>query len=272
MSITTFCSLASRAGALLLISVLSTGALAHNNPTLVEQSITHIQVTPDTTASAPFSLHLPKRAIQLIWRIQGADGASFTLQQNGSSIATDLQHETTTGRLQGDGFTITDVQAASGPFTVEVIAKVAQTDAQTASSQDDSKGLEVYRKANCMGCHKWHGGGGGGYGGAALSLRTTGLDADAIKLVVRCGRPNSGMPYHERSAYRGESRDCYGVTKKELGKTMPSRARTFLREQQIDQVVAYVVNQLQGRGEPTYEECLAFWGKDARQCDVMKPQ
>ena len=32
-------------------------------------------------------------------------------------------------------------------------------------------GRRVYEKANCVGCHKWHGGGGGGYGGAALSLR-----------------------------------------------------------------------------------------------------
>ncbi|HEX5794987.1 MAG TPA: c-type cytochrome, partial [Geminicoccaceae bacterium] len=26
-------------------------------------------------------------------------------------------------------------------------------------------GREVYEKANCVGCHEWHGGGGGGYGG-----------------------------------------------------------------------------------------------------------
>ena len=32
------------------------------------------------------------------------------------------------------------------------------------------KGLIVYKRANCMGCHSWHGKGGGGYG-AGVSLR-----------------------------------------------------------------------------------------------------
>ncbi len=30
---------------------------------------------------------------------------------------------------------------------------------------DIEAGKRVYDKANCVGCHKWHGGGGGGYGG-----------------------------------------------------------------------------------------------------------
>ena len=41
-------------------------------------------------------------------------------------------------------------------------------------------GLSAYKKANCMGCHKWHGDGGPGYGGAALSLRETGLDREQL--------------------------------------------------------------------------------------------
>ena len=258
---------------MLLASLLFSFAQAHNNPTLIEQPLAQIQVNPaNEPASEPFTIDLPKRAIQLIWRVAGADEASFAVQQNGAEVAADLKHEGTSGRLQGEGFTIAGVSGASAPFTVQIIAKVAQTEAETAANQDSQKGIEVYRKANCMGCHKWHGGGGGGYGGAALSLRTTGLDAEAIKTVVRCGRPNSGMPYHDRTAYRGDSRDCYGVTKAELGKTLPPRAPTFLREEHIDQVVAYVVNHLQGRGEPIYEECVAFWGQNARQCDEMKPK
>ena len=38
-----------------------------------------------------------------------------------------------------------------------------------------AEGKRIYEKANCIGCHKWHGEGGGGYGGAALSLRRTEL-------------------------------------------------------------------------------------------------
>jgi hypothetical protein len=53
-------------------------------------------------------------------------------------------------------------------------------------------GRRVYEKANCVGCHKWHGGGGGGYGGAALSLRETMLDRADLIEMVRCGRPATG--------------------------------------------------------------------------------
>ena len=35
-----------------------------------------------------------------------------------------------------------------------------------------ARGKHVYRQANCVGCHKWHGGGGGSYGGGrALAPR-----------------------------------------------------------------------------------------------------
>ena len=45
-----------------------------------------------------------------------------------------------------------------------------------AAESEAALGRAIYAKANCVGCHKWHGGGGGGYGGAALSLRKTELD------------------------------------------------------------------------------------------------
>ena len=130
-------------------------------------------------------------------------------------------------------------------------------------------GQKVYQKANCIGCHKWHGGGGGGYGGAALSLRTTVLDAELMKLVVRCGRPGTGMPFHQRSAYKGDDVSCYGVTAQDFGDKVPPRARTFLRERQLDLVVDYVLTVLKGRGDPTREECIAFWGESSRQCSSM---
>ena len=45
-------------------------------------------------------------------------------------------------------------------------------------------GLSAYKKGNCMGCHKWHGDGGPGYGGAALSLRETGLDREQLITII----------------------------------------------------------------------------------------
>lgn len=126
-------------------------------------------------------------------------------------------------------------------------------------------GRRVYEKANCVGCHKWHGGGGGGYGGAALSLRETTLDRAALIEVIRCGRPVTRMPYHDRHAY--QTTECFGgLTKADLGHDFPAKAATFLRDQEIEAVADYVLTQIQGKGEPTHDDCVAFWGESAKQC------
>src|SRR6516165_5611752 len=80
--------------------------------------------------------------------------------------------------------------------------------AQQAPAHDATDaGKQVFKRANCMGCHKWHGNGGGGYGGDALSLRQTELTRDQIIETVHCGRPGTGMPYFARGAY--DSVKCY---------------------------------------------------------------
>jgi hypothetical protein len=126
------------------------------------------------------------------------------------------------------------------------------------------EGKQVYQKANCVGCHKWHGGGGGGYGGAALSLRATQLTREQLIEVIACGRPGTGMPYHKRGAYDGT--DCYGLKREHLGKDIPVEGSTFLRPAEIEAVADYVISAIQGRGEPTYAECTAFFGESARAC------
>jgi len=144
-------------------------------------------------------------------------------------------------------------------------------DAQTnmGGHQPKSDGQRIYEKANCVGCHKWHGGGGGGYGGAALSLRDTQLDRDQIIEVVHCGRPGTGMPYHDRDAYK-EYR-CYdGLTVEDLGKDMPPEAATFLRPKEIEVVVDWVLANLKGKGSPSYADCTNFFGAGARACDIYK--
>ncbi len=130
-------------------------------------------------------------------------------------------------------------------------------------------GKSVYKKANCVGCHKWHGGGGGSYGGLALSLRDTPLSREALILVIRCGRPATDMPYHYRKAYKGSNRECYGSNSASLGDATPPRARYFLSDRDIGAVVDYIQTDIQGRGTPGYDDCVAFWGADARRCKLM---
>ena len=129
-------------------------------------------------------------------------------------------------------------------------------------------GKEVYRSANCTGCHKWHGAGGGGYGGLALSLRATTLDRQSIVDVVRCGRPGTHMPYHETKAW-DEGR-CYGGAKRtDMDPTVFPSFGISMTEREIQSVADYVIAVLRGKGEPTRDECMAFWGADSER--VCKP-
>ncbi|MBN9507706.1 MAG: cytochrome c [Alphaproteobacteria bacterium] len=145
--------------------------------------------------------------------------------------------------------------------------------AQSSSpSQDpDAEGKHVFRKANCMGCHKWDGSGGGGYGGAALSLRATQLTPDQIIHTVECGRPGTGMPYHMRGAYDDPAKPCDGLTRADLGKDMPPEPPvTYLRLPEIKAVVAYIIDHVKGKGTTTLVDCLDFWGSDSRVCNIYR--
>jgi mono/diheme cytochrome c family protein len=133
----------------------------------------------------------------------------------------------------------------------------------------NAAGMKIYKEANCVGCHKWHGDGGGGYGGAALSLRATALTKEQIMEVVRCGRPNTGMPYFDRDAYAADG--CYGVTRETLGESMPMAGPRFLRPREIEAVVDYVLAEIKGKGEPNYADCTAFFGDSSRMCQHYRP-
>jgi mono/diheme cytochrome c family protein len=137
--------------------------------------------------------------------------------------------------------------------------------AQSARGGDD--GLPVFKKA-CAACHKWHGGGGGGYGGDALSLRKSQLTKEQIVEAVNCGRPGTGMPYHARGAY--DTTKCYDALKADMGPNMPPEAAAFLRPAEVEAVAVYTVQRLAGKGEPTLDECLAFFGSTSRACDTYR--
>ena len=144
--------------------------------------------------------------------------------------------------------------------------------AQSAPSAEELRtltfGLEIFKvKANCQFCHKWDGGGDQGYGGNALSLRKTQLTPDHLAEVVKCGRPGTGMPYHDKFAYTDKR--CYGLDRESLGTDMPP-AGEFLAPREGDAVVKYLFATVVGHGEATYDDWVAFWGKDTRQCEPMK--
>jgi mono/diheme cytochrome c family protein len=158
--------------------------------------------------------------------------------------------------------------AATARAVATIVLLAGLTVTEIGAQAPSDLGRQVYEKANCVGCHKWHGGG-GGYGGAALSLRETPLERADLVEVIRCGRPATRMPYHDRNAYNGA--ECYGgMTRADLGADFPPKAATFLRAEEIEAVADYVITQQQGKGEPAYDDCVAFWGEGNRECDAMR--
>lgn len=140
--------------------------------------------------------------------------------------------------------------------------------AQPSTTDPTDAGKAVFKRANCMGCHKWHGNGGGGYGGDALSLRKTQLTRDQIIETVSCGRPSTGMPFFVRGAY--DDVKCYDMTRQDAGTLMPPEGGTFLRPKDIEAVADYVLAHIKGAGDPTYAECVAFFSNSSRVCDIYK--
>jgi hypothetical protein len=75
------------------------------------------------------------------------------------------------------------------------------------------------------------------------------------------------MPYHLRGAY--DDGKCYGgLTKAQLGGNIPPEPAHYLRPADIAAVADYVVTHLKGKGDPTFEECQAFFGTHGRVCDT----
>jgi len=157
---------------------------------------------------------------------------------------------------------------AATAIIISFAATIRILAAQPAGQDRTDVGKQVFKSANCVGCHKWHGNGGGGYGGDALSLRKTELTREQIIETVNCGRPGTGMPFHLRGA--SESQPCYGLTRAQISDSMPPEAAGFLRPGEVETVVDYVIAHVKGKGEPTYDECIAFFGSASRVCGIYK--
>ena len=123
-------------------------------------------------------------------------------------------------------------------------------------------------KVNCRDCHGW-----GGHGDPddpqaprGPNLRETNLDAEGLADVTRCGRPGTPMPYFRRTAWNPGEANCYGITREELGDDVPQRGIVTLTEREIRAITTLIIETFVGKGQPTFEECIEFWGVGATTC------
>jgi hypothetical protein len=108
-------------------------AKAHNNPGFKEVLLTTIEVNDQPLSedslrrySDAFSLELPKKAIELIWRIadDAGEGIIFAVAQGDKLHAEGLVSGDNSRILRGDDIQIVNVEGASAPFRLEIFANV----------------------------------------------------------------------------------------------------------------------------------------------------
>ncbi len=106
---------------------------AHNNPGFKEVPLLRIDVATEplsegafATYSEAFSLDLPKKSIELIWRVvEGeGEGVTFGVGKGDSVHAEGLTDGANSRILRGADIRIINVAGAAGPFTIEIYANV----------------------------------------------------------------------------------------------------------------------------------------------------
>ena len=157
-------------------------------------------------------------------------------------------------------------------ITVIVLFALIIVSTHFVRAQDNDKvgaGLWTWKTSGCADCHGPFADGDRDDDDFPIgaNLRTTKLDAGALKETIRCGRVGTGMPAFEDGAYIVHS--CYGrPLGSTLGKLEPS-ARKLIGDE-IDAVIAYLQASIIGRGRITQKECLAYYDDQPDVCEDYK--
>jgi mono/diheme cytochrome c family protein len=156
---------------------------------------------------------------------------------------------------------------------VKVLAALTLVYASASLAQDETKvkaGLDIWKSSGCADCHGSFADGDKARDEAptGANLRTSRLDAGALKQTISCGRPGADMPSFDEGAYT--VRACAG---RPLGPAPDNLypASSKLSPAQIDDVIVYLQARIIGRGRITREECLYYY-YDAlsSSCDDLK--
>ena len=129
-----------------------------------------------------------------------------------------------------------------------------------------SLGEQIWKtKATCRSCHGalGHGVGDVPQEPQGANFRQTALTPEQFEETIQCGIPGTAMPYFDPNAYTDGR--CYGLTAADLGSGLPP-AGGRLSERERNAITHFVFANYVGKPDPTYEECIAFWGEGASTC------
>jgi hypothetical protein len=140
-------------------------------------------------------------------------------------------------------------------------------------AQDEARvkaGLNAWKNAGCSECHGAFADGERERDEAPVgaNLRSSRLDNTAITEVIRCGRPNTGMPRFDEGAYT--QRGCYGQPSGAVPDALYPTPR-MLSLPEIESVVTYLRARVIGKRAVTPDECTYYYGDLADAfCDKDK--
>jgi mono/diheme cytochrome c family protein len=169
--------------------------------------------------------------------------------------------------------TVSHVQSAPKPRAFILAFAVALAGMTGAQAQDETTvkaGLEIWKSSGCSDCHGPFANGDKDRDEAptGANLRTSRLDAAALKETISCGRPSTGMPAFDEGAYT--VRACGG---RPLGPAPDDLYPTprALTPAQIDTLIVYLRARVVGHPRITRADCLYyFYDAPEDTCDDYK--
>jgi mono/diheme cytochrome c family protein len=149
------------------------------------------------------------------------------------------------------------------------LAAASSARAQAPDPADIAAGMRLFRqKGNCQACHGWAGDGRkmDSQMPDGANLRESVLDREVLILLIKCGRPGSGMPAFDKFAY-SDGR-CYGLKQADLKSPklqMPDPPATLLARE-IEAIADFMLAKIVGKGPMDRAKCIDYWGSDVEVC------
>jgi hypothetical protein len=143
---------------------------------------------------------------------------------------------------------------------------------QAQDPADIAEGMRLFRqKGNCQACHGWAGDGRkmDSQMPDGANLRESVLDRATLVLIVKCGRPGTGMPAFDKFAY-GDGR-CYGLKQVDLRARqlqLPDPPAT-LQAREIEALADFMLAKIVGKGPMDRAKCVDYWGSDVEACKEL---
>jgi mono/diheme cytochrome c family protein len=156
---------------------------------------------------------------------------------------------------------------------IVIPALVAALIATAAQAQDETTvkaGLEIWKGSGCSDCHGAFANGDKERDEAptGANLRTSRLDAAALKETIRCGRPGAEMPSFDEGAYT--VRACGGRPLGPAPDNLYPAPRT-LTPAEIDTLIVYLRARVVGHPRITRTDCLYYYyDSDESMCEDYK--